>query len=352
MTGQNLVTVALGPFGPTFPPVQDFAVGLGPISVAVADFNLDGKLDIVTANLDSDNISVLLGNGAGSFAAAVNFNVGVDPGSVKVGDFNLDGKADLVTANQSSNNLSVLLGNGSGGFAAATNFSAGTSPFSVTVGDLNLDGKPDLAVGNYDSNNVSVLLGNGAGSFGSAANFNVGSNPKSVFVGDFDLDGKPDLAAANFNSSNVSVLLNICDGSSSGCPITSPENKISWWKGEGNPNDTVGSNNGTLVGGTTYTAGKVGQAFNLNGTNSGVTIPHNTNLDVNPGGFSAEFWMKSNGPQGGRSLGHGQIARIYRLGRMGLSVRSVSDGQHQFLHRSRQWRVNQLYRRRFECQSL
>jgi hypothetical protein len=127
---------------------------------------------------------------------------------VTVGDFNGDGKSDLATANLSSNNVSVLLGTGTGSFGTATNFTVGISPRSVTVGDFNGDGKSDLAVANYASNNVSVLLGTGTGSFGTATNFSVGNRPLSLTVGDFNSDGKSDLAVANLYSSNVSVLLN------------------------------------------------------------------------------------------------------------------------------------------------
>src|SRR5258708_14817533 len=91
-----------------------------------------------------------------SFAAATNFAVGSVPESVAVGDFNLDGKPDMVTANGASNNVSVLLGNGSGGFGAATNFSVGTAPSSVAIGDFNRDGKPDLAVTNQADGTMSI----------------------------------------------------------------------------------------------------------------------------------------------------------------------------------------------------
>ncbi|MGH9844241.1 MAG: FG-GAP repeat domain-containing protein, partial [Blastocatellia bacterium] len=110
-----------------------------------------------------------------SFAAAANFAVGAQPESVAVGDFNLDGKPDLAVANGDSANVSVLLGQGSGGFGAATNFSVSLGPTSVAVGDFNLDGKPDLATANLASDNVSVLLGQGSGGFGAATNFGVGS---------------------------------------------------------------------------------------------------------------------------------------------------------------------------------
>src|SRR5262249_44646414 len=48
-------------------------------------------------------------NGNGSFSAAINFTVGTNPYSVAVGDFNSDGKLDIVVANYGSNNVSVLL---------------------------------------------------------------------------------------------------------------------------------------------------------------------------------------------------------------------------------------------------
>src|SRR5260221_404051 len=98
-------------------------------------------------------------------------NVGSYPSSVAVGDFNGDGKQDLAVANYSSSNVTVLLGNGSGGFAPAAGspLSVGTNGISVAVGDFDGDGKQDLAVANWNSANVTVLLGNGAGGFSPAA---------------------------------------------------------------------------------------------------------------------------------------------------------------------------------------
>ena len=46
--------------------------------------------------------------------------------SVAMGDFNGDGKSDLAVANANSNNVSILLGTGTGSFGAATNFAAGS----------------------------------------------------------------------------------------------------------------------------------------------------------------------------------------------------------------------------------
>jgi len=189
--------------------------GSGPLSVAVGDFNRDGKLDLAVANAGSNNISVLLGKGDGTFKAAVNYGAGSGPSSVAVGDFNRDGKLDLAVANNGGN-ISILLGNGDGTFRATVNYATGNSPSSVAVGDFNRDGKLDLAVANSGASNgvsnISVLLGRGDGTFQPAVNYNAGFGSLSVAVGDFDGDGNLDLAVASFGSSDVNVLRGDGDG--------------------------------------------------------------------------------------------------------------------------------------------
>jgi hypothetical protein len=212
-TASGNVSVLLGDGSGGFAAAVNFTPGHEPESVAVGDFNGDGRADLAVANYLSNNVSVLLGDGSGGFTAPVNFAAGEGPVSVAVGDFNGDGRADLAVANEAlpntaSGNVSVLLGDGSGGFAAAVNFGVGAFPYSVAVGDFNGDGKQDLAVANAGSANVSVLLGDGSGAFAAAVNFAAGDEPSYVAVGDFNGDGRADLAVANDFSNYVSVLLN------------------------------------------------------------------------------------------------------------------------------------------------
>src|SRR6516164_340033 len=136
-----------------------------------------------------------------ALSAPRGFDAGSGPQSVAVGDFNGDGKPDLAVVNSYSNNVSVLLGNGDGTFQPAVSYGtgSGTGPAFVAVGDFNHDGKLDLAVANSNSSNVSVLLGNGDGTFQTAVNYDVGGAPTSIAVGDFNHDGKLDLAVANSN---------------------------------------------------------------------------------------------------------------------------------------------------------
>jgi hypothetical protein len=84
---------------------------------------------------------------------------------VVVADLNHDGLLDLVTANIISNDISVLLGHGDGTFAAEQRFAVGNSPTSVTVADLNGDLTLDVATTDYGSSTVTVLLGRGDGTF-------------------------------------------------------------------------------------------------------------------------------------------------------------------------------------------
>jgi hypothetical protein len=66
---------------------------------------------------------------------------------------------------------------------------------------------------------------------------------------------------------------------------------VGWWRAEGDARDSVGTNHGTLEGAVTFSAGKIGQAFEFDGTDA-VTVPSSTSLDVLQG-YSVAFWIKS-----------------------------------------------------------
>jgi len=190
-----------------------YDTGATPWSVATGDLNGDGRLDLVTANSTSNNVSVLLGNGDGTFGTKVDYATGSDPHCVALGDLNGDGRLDLATANGSSNSVSILLGEGDGTFALNTDYATGSLSWTVAISDLNGDGKPDLAVANRSSNTVSILLGNGDATFRPKVDYGVGRDPFFVAIADVSGDGKPDLVTANSTSNSVSVLLGVGDGS-------------------------------------------------------------------------------------------------------------------------------------------
>lgn len=159
----NAITIALGQGDGSFIPGASFGTGTDPFSLTAGDFNGDGRLDIATANSGSNNISVLLGTGTGGFgtAAAIALGTGItEPYTIASRDVNGDGKLDLITANSGSNNLSVLLGKGDGTFTVtAPLLLAGRAlPNGLAIGDFNGDGKPDLATANYANARASVFL--------------------------------------------------------------------------------------------------------------------------------------------------------------------------------------------------
>jgi hypothetical protein len=210
----HTISVLLGNGSGTFGSATDFPIGdQTPSSITAADFNGDSRLDLAVAIDPSSEVSVLLGNGSGGFGAphafttATSSTTAIRPVFITTADFNKDGKADLVTANSSSD-VSVLLGNGSGGFAPPAVFKTDKQPESIACGDFNKDGNVDMAVAAYFYSSVSLLLGNGAGGFGAVTNFSTGSRtgPNSIVANDLNGDGKLDVAVADWYLGNLVVL--------------------------------------------------------------------------------------------------------------------------------------------------
>jgi hypothetical protein len=221
--GSGTVSVLLGNGDGSFQPHVDYAAGPAADSLTAGDFNGDGKLDLVVVNNNSNQsgtISVLLGNGDGTFQSHVDYSVGTGPYSIAVGDFDRDGKLDLVVANYPvDDTVSVLLGNGDGTFKPQVTYAVGRQPDSVAAGDLNGDGKLDLAVSNFADGTLSVLLGNGDGTFHAHVDYPAGRVPSTVIIGDFNGDGKLDLATSNYAPGGYTVppgYINILFGNGDG----------------------------------------------------------------------------------------------------------------------------------------
>ncbi|HEY3216138.1 MAG TPA: VCBS repeat-containing protein [Candidatus Eisenbacteria bacterium] len=139
---------------------------------------------------------MLLGNGNGTFGPKTDYPTANEPVSVAIADLDVDGNLDLAVADDGypgNSAVSVLLGDGMAGLGAKTDYATGMRPQSVAIGDLNGDGKPDRVTGNYIAHSVSVLIGNGDSSFGTHDELVVGFNPKSVAIADVNGDGNADL---------------------------------------------------------------------------------------------------------------------------------------------------------------
>jgi len=71
-----------------------------------------------------------------------------------------------------------------------------------------------------------------------------------------------------------------------------PAGLVGWWPGDGDADDVVGDNDGTLVNGATFGAGMVAAAFNLDGVDDYVDVPHAENLNFGMNEFSVDLWVK------------------------------------------------------------
>ena len=149
------------------------------LAATSADFNADGKLDLAVTYFISSTggntetpVAILLGNGDGTFHAAAGGNFGIGTTSLVLGsqemaaaDFNHDGKLDLIAMGVvPGDGLSILYGNGDGSFTTGQNFVAfympGSNPPPFAVGDFNGDGYADIAVAGTDSSSIEVSLWN------------------------------------------------------------------------------------------------------------------------------------------------------------------------------------------------
>ncbi|MFX1295498.1 MAG: FG-GAP-like repeat-containing protein [Promethearchaeota archaeon] len=184
-------------------------VGNTPFGIFIGDANNDGQNDIVIANLNDNNVSILLWNAtARDWDPQIIRAVGNAPFSVIIGDANNDGQNDIVTANQNDDNVSILLWNTTAGdWDPQITRAVGYSPYNAFLGDANNDGQNDIVTTIYLSN-ISILLWNTtAGDWDPHITRPVGSFPNSVFIGDANNDGQNDIVASNKNDDNVSILL-------------------------------------------------------------------------------------------------------------------------------------------------
>ncbi len=220
---ENSVTVLLGNGDGTFQnPPSTYSAGVSPAVVMALDANGDGKPDLAFAAGGSDGaITVLINRGDGSFPNAVTYPVLPNPYSIAAGDFNGDGKKDLVITNyMGTGGVSALLGNGNGTFQPAMNSPTGTVPFGaspndVVAGDFNRDGKLDLVVEDSELDSTPVLatlLGKGGGGFQDNINLALAGSVQSLAVDDFNGDGKLDVVATAGNTSNALIFLGKGDG--------------------------------------------------------------------------------------------------------------------------------------------
>ena len=202
------ITVLLGDGRGRFQPAagSPFPAGHLPNDIAIGDMNNDGNVDLVVANHQSPYLRVFLGDGHGAFRLAPGSPVDVHsnphPHSVAVADFDSDGKLDVAVDSWGNNQIELLRGDGTGRFVTPGSFFAtGRRPYErLRSADFNHDGHPDIVTTNLDDGTVSILLGDGRGDLHNASGspFPSGAKPWELAIDDIDGDGNSDLIIAPY----------------------------------------------------------------------------------------------------------------------------------------------------------
>lgn len=179
-----------------------------------ADFNGDGKIDMVTSSNATNQAAILLGNGDGTFQAPALFSMPSYPRGFGIIDVDGDGDMDITCACAQGSVIATLINNGAGVFGAPTTFESGVGgEYGMCAADMDEDGILDLVVGGIDTETVKVVRGNGNGTFSQVGTArSCQGAPWVIVCGDVNGDGNVDVSTANSFAGNGAILLGNGDG--------------------------------------------------------------------------------------------------------------------------------------------
>jgi len=165
----GILKVSLGEADGSFRPVSSSTMlGRAPRAIVAGDFDGDGIPDLIVGDEDG-TLTLFRGDGTGTFARAGDIAQLDSVVSIAVADFNQDGRADIAVSDWRGGSVTIFLGTGKGSFRRGWSFRLrmpGTVA-RVSAADFNGDGIPDLAViyADEDQYSFDVLLGDGKGVF-------------------------------------------------------------------------------------------------------------------------------------------------------------------------------------------
>jgi len=185
---------------------------LSATSAAIADFNGDGKPDIVTGG-GNPSIAVLNnvtppGRGA-SFAPGYRSLDGITNRDLAAVDVNGDGKPDVVGISNTADRVAVFIGVGDGTFAPWSLYFTGDGPIALAARDFNGDGKLDIVTADANGKTLSLLANNGDGTLATVVSTSIGGGtPNFLATADFDGDGDLDIAVGTTAPNAVVIFTN------------------------------------------------------------------------------------------------------------------------------------------------
>jgi hypothetical protein len=204
--GNSYISILLGKGDGTFESSIDNNSFFAPGHLAVGDFNNDHLLDLAAVGSfgSSATIGVLLGNGDGTLQSSLTYPLSDTPDSVAAADFNGDGKLDVAVGGYLVSEVTVLLGNGDGSFRQGVSYPGGG--YEVIVGDFRGTGKLDM-VAEPSEPGVAEFLGNGDGTFQQAKIYHSGAGYTAA-VGDLNGDHKLDVVLLGSKPLAITSMLN------------------------------------------------------------------------------------------------------------------------------------------------
>jgi len=193
--------------GGCLPGSHSVVVGPRPNSLTVASVNRDAALDLIVTH--DEGVTALLGDGHGIFTAGAPVKVPL-PTSPTVADFTGSGCVDVAMPDEEAGSIIMLRGDCAGGFAPAPSTGAGVQPRVVAAGRMAGGQHPDLIVLNRTGG--ALLANDNTGGFKSPLPFTSGRNLAALALGDFNRDGNLDAAIIDDQSVTVGVFLGNGDG--------------------------------------------------------------------------------------------------------------------------------------------
>jgi hypothetical protein len=235
LTGKILLS---GDTGEKLIPTAKYRTERAPYGVDVGDINLDGRNDIVIANLGAHSISILtwLPDKPEAynyifrtfmFAKKVTIEKETDgmifvhfiyeadkmPFWPAIGDINIDGLPDVVCVNYQSATLNLFLQDVNRILRPAGKLSTGPNPTSVRIGDVNNDGLVEVVTSSLGGGMLSVFGRKDVTSFGLIGTYTTKeARSGGVGIGDLNNDGRCDVAVSNDSSGTVSIFMQGEDG--------------------------------------------------------------------------------------------------------------------------------------------